>query len=229
MDKLDFCVRSLEDLTSAVIRCGVLPLFRNSIPGFSVEEHTDPSCWYTAGSGEWKVWDWKGPVIRETGCAYGKFFEKKAAFVSRELFSDLANYRRDGYDMDARYDDGLASRKDLELYELIAGNEPILSGTLKVLGDYRKGGNTGFDTSMNRLQSQCYVLISDFIYSLDRHGRRYGWGSAEYSTPERFMGSYFSDSVYSRSPSASGERLLEHMRQLFPGIGEKNLLKFIDS
>ena len=49
MDRLDFYVRTMADLTQAVERFGVLPLFRNSIPGFSVEEHTDPSCWYTAG------------------------------------------------------------------------------------------------------------------------------------------------------------------------------------
>ena len=122
MKGFDFTVRTMDDLAEAVETFGIVPLFRSSVPGFSVEEHTVPECWYTEGSGEWKVWDWKGPVIRQTGCAYGKFFEKKAVFVSASLFPDLANYRRDGYDFDARYDDGLASRKDLELFTLIDKN-----------------------------------------------------------------------------------------------------------
>ena len=229
MDKLDFYVRSMDDLTEAIERFGVIPFFRNSVPGFSIEEHVDPSCWYTEGVDSWKVWEWKGPVIRATGCAYGKFFEKKAAFVSREWFPDLANYRRDGYDFDARYDDGLASRKDLELYDLIAKNAPILSKTLKAMGDYRRGGRTGFDTSLNRLQRQCYVLTSDFVYALDRFGRPYGWGAAEYSTPESLMGESFTEQVYARTPSESRERLAEHLRQLLPWADEKAVQKLLDS
>ena len=229
MDKLDFYVQSMTDLTDAIERFGVIPFFRNSIRGFSVEEHTDPSCWYTAGGNQWKVWDWKGPVIRETGCAYGKLFEKKAAFVSREWFPDLANFRRNGYDFDALYEDGLASRKDMDLYALIDRNAPVLSGALKAMGDYRKGGRTGFDTSVNRLQRQCYVVISDFVYALDRYGRPYGWGSAEYSTPEKLMGREFTDRVYSCEPEESRRRLTEHLCRLLPWAEEKAVQKFLNS
>ena len=196
--KLDFTVRKKQDLLDAVESFGFVPLFRNSIPGFSIEEHTAPEVWFS--DEEDGVWEWKGPVIRETGCAYGKFFEKRAAFVSREWFSELANYRRDGYDFDARFDDGLASYQDRMLYELVDKNAPILSKDLKRIGNYRKGGRKGFDTCMNRLQEQCYVIISDFVYETDKHGRQYGWGVAEYSTPEKFMGSDFTESVYRRSP-----------------------------
>ncbi|MCD8123048.1 MAG: hypothetical protein LUE65_12595 [Clostridiales bacterium] len=57
----------------------------------------------------------------------------------------------------------------------------MLSKTLKRDGNYRKGGATGFDTSINRLQAQGYVIISNFIYLQDRHGKEYGWGVAEIS------------------------------------------------
>ncbi|MCD8220729.1 MAG: hypothetical protein LUD07_00795 [Clostridiales bacterium] len=46
----------------------------------------------------------------------------------------------------------------------------------------KKGSATGFDTSINRLQAQGYVIISNFVYLQDRHGKEYGWGVAEYST-----------------------------------------------
>ena len=74
----------MQDLAAAVERFGIVPLFENSIRGFSVEEHVDPRCWFSGT--EDGVWEWKGPVIRASGCAYGKLFEKKAAFVSREVF-----------------------------------------------------------------------------------------------------------------------------------------------
>ena len=229
MKGFDFTVRTMDDLAETVETFGIVPLFRSSVPGFSVEEHTVPECWYTEGSGEWKVWDWKGPVIRQTGCAYGKFFEKKAVFVSASLFPDLANYRRDGYDFDARYDDGLASRKDLELFSLIDKNAPVLSKTVKAMGGYGRGGRSGFETCITRLQRQCYVVVSDFVYSLDRYGRRYGWGASEYSTPEKLFGEDFTSRVYARSPEASGEIIRERLRRLLPEADEKTIQKLLDS
>ena len=166
-------------------------------------------------------------MIRQTRCAYGKFFEKKAAFVSLDWFCELANYRRDGYDFDARFDDGLASRREKDLFDVIDANAPVLSRTVKAIGNYRKGGRTGFETLITRLQEQCYVLTSDFVYSLDRHGRPYGWGTAQYSTPEKLFGAEFTDRVYVRSPAESLDRLLAHLGSLVPRADEKALQKMI--
>ena len=224
MKGFDFTVRSLRDLTDAVEEFGIVPLFKNAIPGFSVEEHVVPEAWFSDQEG---VWEWKGPVIRETGCAYGKLFERKAAFVSAELYRELANYRRDGYDFDARYEDGLAQRRDMELYDLVDKNAPVLSRTLKAMGNYRKGGRTGFDTSMNRIQEQCYVVISDFVYSRDRYGTAYGWGIAEYTTPEKLLGGSFSEHVYDHTPDESRGLILDRLQALLPGIDEAALKKFL--
>ena len=220
----NFTIRTQQDLADAVRTLGIVPLFTNSITGFSVEEHAAHEAWFTDEPG---IWEWKGPVIQETGCAYGKFFEKKAAFISREWFPDFANDRRDGYDFDARFDDGLASYQDKTLYELVADNEPILSKQLKRLGNYRKGGNKGFDTCMNRLQAQCYVTISDFVYATDAHGLPYGWGIAEYATPERFMGQDFQEHVYQRTPEESYQRIFEHLRQMLPDVSSEQIKRFL--
>ncbi len=224
-DGFNFTIRTREDLADLVREAGFVPLFRNSVPGFSVEEHAAPEVWFPDDRDG--VWEWKGPVIQETGCAYGKFFERKAAFVSSEWFRELANYRRDGYDFDARFDDGLASYGDKTLYELVERNAPVLSKQLKRLGGYGRDGRKGFDTSMYRLQEQCYVIIADFVYSMDRYGRRYGWGVASYSTPERFMGGDFSARVYEKSPEESRERIVEHLTRLLPGAGEAAVRKLL--
>lgn len=222
-----FTIKSKSDLKNAISEYGFLPFFSNSVEGFSIEENIAPECWYNSLDDVWQAWEWKGPVIRETGCAYGKFFEKKACYISAEWFCDFANYRRDGYDFDARYDDGLADYRDKVLYELIAHNAPVLSKKLKQIGNYKKGGNKGFDTSVTRLQAQGYVLISDFVYSRDKSGKTYGWGVAEYSTPEVFMGSDFSDRVYSCSPEESCEKIATHLGRLFPQLSADKIKKFI--
>ena len=224
MEGFDLCIRTKKDLVDAVGRFGFVPLFRNSIPGFSVEEHVAPEAWFSSDEG---VWEWKGQVIRESGCAYGKFFESKAAFVSREWFTELANYRRDGYDFDARYDEGLAPYRDMELFGLIDENAPILSRGLKNIGNYRKGGKKGFDGVIARLQAQFYVVISDFVYETDAHGNRYGWGVSEYSTPEKLFGADFTENVYAREPEESYRIVLGHLRKLLPWAEEAAIKRLL--
>ena len=228
----DFYVRSKQDLIDAVGEYGIVPYFSTSIPGFSLEEHCPPAILFN--DTDENTWEWKGPVIQATGCAYGKFFGKKAAYVRKDLFLDLANYRRDGYDFDARYDDGLARFEDKQLFDLIDQSAPVLSKVLRQSGGYaysgrwqKTEGKKGFDASVTRLQEQCYVIISNFVYTLDKNGNRRGWGVAEYSTPEKFMGTDFSDRVYQRSPEESHERLLEHLHGLLPGASEKDLKRFL--
>lgn len=222
----DFVIDSMDDLVDLIRDVGFVPFFSNEIEGFSIEEHINPALWYDAGD-TWEAWDWKGPVIRKTKCAYGKFLKGKAMYISAKWFPDFANYRRDGYDFDARYDDGLAPRGDLELFNLIDQNAPILSKPLKQLGDYRKGGRKGFDGAITRLQKQCYVLISDFGYATDKEGNQYGWGIAEYSTPEKFLGRRFTDKVYQRSPEESCERVMKQLRKILPGVAEEEIRRLL--
>ena len=151
-------LHSADDLIAAVEEYGFLPFFQNEIPGFSVEELCAPELWFADDADG--PWEWKGPAARSGKCLYGKIFNKRAGFVSRDWIPDFANFRRDGYDFDARWDDGLTSYKDKELYETIADEGTVLSKRLKELRNYRKGGNTGFETCITRLQMQSYVCIS---------------------------------------------------------------------
>lgn len=218
-------IKTIKDLENLVEEWGFLPFFRCRIKGFSVEELSDPKIWYEEG--DFSVWDWKGPVIQEIKCAYGKFFEKKAVFVSKEWFPDFANYRRDGYDYEGMIGDELVNYNDMKLYELITENEPVLSKSLKQIGNYRKGGNKGFDTVITRLQMQGFVLVNDFKYMTDRFGKEYGWGVAEYATPEWFFGEGFYGETYYKTPEESFEKIYEHIRDLFPDADEKDIKKLL--
>lgn len=227
MSGYDFSIHTKEDMIHVIETYGFLPFFAGTIPGFSLEEHVTRDLWYTSGGGSWKAWEWKGPVIQQCGCAYGKFLENKAVFISREWFLDFANYRRNGYDFDARYEDGLASYRDRELYELLDQNAPILSKGLKARGNYGKGGKSGFDTIITRLQAQCYVLIEDFVYETNQLGYSYGWGIAKYSTPEKFMKDDFTKNVYQRTPEESYSRIFQHLKRLFPDTNETLIRKIL--
>lgn len=222
-----FTIRSMGELMDLIEEMGFVPFFQNEVEGFSLEEHIAPERWYGGDESFWDAWEWKGPVIRQMKCAYGKFLRNKAMYVSSEWFPDFANYRRNGYDFDARYEDGLALFSDKELYELLDADAPVLSKTLKGAGHYGKNGRKGFDGGITRLQRQCYVVISDFRYASDQQGNRYGWGIAEYSTPEKFWGKTFTDQVYRRTPEESCEKLLRQFRKILPDASEAQLGKMI--
>ena len=218
-------LHSADDLIAAVEEYGFLPFFQNETPGFSVEELCSPELWFADDVDG--PWEWKGPAARSGKCLYGKLFNKKAGFVSREWIPDFANFRRDGYDFDARWDDGLASYKDKELYETIAGEGRMLSKRLKEALNYRKGGNTGFETCITRLQMQSYVCIADFVYMQDKYGRPYGWGVAEYATPEELFGYAFITSAYQRDPQESKECMMQHLSSILPGASAQQLTKIL--
>jgi hypothetical protein len=148
-------------------------------------------------------------------------------YISPKWFPDFANFRRDGYDFDARYDDGLASFYDKELYELLDANAPVMSKELKRIGDYGKNGKKGFDTMVTRLQKQCYVITSNFRYAMDKYGNEYGWGIAEYSTPEKFFGKKFSNAVYRRTPEESYMRVVKQLMKILPDSDEKQIKKVL--
>ncbi len=221
-------IRSANDMEALMREWGFLPFFKTDIPGFSIEEHTPPELWYDGDSGEWAPWDWKGPVARMKTGVYGKFFRKKAGFVSLEWLPDFANFRRDGYDFDARFDDGLAPYRDKELFDAVERHGSLQTGQLKKLCGYGgKDGKKGYDTAITRLQMQTYICVADFDYATDRHGAPYGWGIARYAKPETLLGYEAVTAAYSRAPEESLRRMLEHLRRLLPQATDKQIMKFL--
>ena len=125
----DIYIKNQKDLEEAVDALGFVPFFTNSVAGFSIKERIDPAAWFPdEGEG---IWEWKGPVIRNTGCAYGKFFEKKAVFISKEWFPDFANLRRGGLTFEEMYDFGLIPYTHKVLYDVLRQRAPVTSAELK--------------------------------------------------------------------------------------------------
>ena len=217
-------VHTSGELVSLVERIGFLPFFRCPIPGFSLAECTPPELWFTEKEGPW---EWKGQAARTKRVCYGKFFRGKAVYVSLEWLPDFLNYRRDGYDFDALWDDELVSAREKFLYDTVSEHGSILSGDLKKECNYRKDGNKGFDTLITRLQMRGYVAVEDFPYAKDKAGNAYGWGIARYATPEHIFGPDLVRSAYSRDPAESMARIVGHLGSILPDVGEKAILSLL--
>ncbi|MBO4421959.1 MAG: hypothetical protein J5879_00855 [Clostridia bacterium] len=207
------------ELEDAVQKTGFLPFFRNAVGGFSLEERCPRRLWFTSEPGPW---EWKGPVVRGRKCAYGKFFRGKAVYVSLQMLPHLCNYRRDGYDFDARCDDGLVFYRDREIYETIAEHGSISSKELRRIVP---GDDT--DKYLTRLQMQTYIVTEDFYYEKDKNGKEYGWGVARYATLEYVFGKDAVRSAYGVSPEESFKIMKETILAHFPGADPDKVAKLI--
>ena len=71
------------------------------------------------------------------------------------------------------------------------------------------------------------MITSNFAYMTDKNGQPYGWGVAEYSPPEKFMGAAFTDKVYQREPEESYQLILDHLKKILPQASMEQIKKIL--
>jgi hypothetical protein len=220
------CIHTVEEAIAYINEVGFLPLFKNEIPGFSLEEHTVPDYWWCEDP-EVDPWIWRERIARSGEVAYGKFFDKKAGFISGEWFPYFANYRRDGYDFDARWDDELAPARQKKIMDLFDDTTELYSFETKKNAGYGKGGEKNFEGMITALQMQTYLCMRDFRRRRNKKGEEYGWNIAVYAKPEHLWGYEHITGRYREKPEISREKIAAHMREIYPDATEKQIKKQI--
>ncbi len=210
------CIHTVEELMEYIDEIGFLPLFKNDIPGFSVEERTVADYWWS-GDVTHDPWEWREIIARSGRVAYGKFFDKKAGFISRKWFPYFVNFRRDGYDFDALWDDEKASLRQKKIMDLFTeeGTE-LYSFEVKKLAGFGKDGEKNFEGTITNLQMQMYLCMRDFRQKRNKAGESYGWPIAVYAKPEQLWGHEYAVSAYHEAPEASANRVREYMKEIYP-------------
>ena len=217
-------LHSAAELTEYIDKVGLLPLLR-IVPslGWSAEEVVDDNCQYVVlpdGGWEWPLWEWKGDIIRESGCAYGKFFLGKAAFISKEWWPDFCNYRRSTHPYPP---EGSIEEAIIETLKL--NGSMITRDLRKACGFTEPKMRSKFDGFITRLQMGGYIVTEDFVYPHDKHGKQYGWGWSLLTTPEDLFGREACHP--SRTPEESRKRLLEHFKEILPQASEALFNRFL--
>lgn len=204
-------------------KIGFLPLLDSGIDSFSAEDIVDEDCRYVTfpeGGWDWPLWKWKGEIVTEMSCMYGKFFNKKAGFISQEWWPDFCNYRRSKY---PRPDDESIEGTILDTIQTTGS---IITKELRTAcGFTGKGMRSKFDGYLTRLEMASYIVTEDFVYPRDKHNREYGWGWSLLNTPEALYGKDVCKC--SRSPEESYQRILDHLRRILPEATDKQLNKMI--
>lgn len=210
-------------LIECIQQVGFLPLLDSGIVGYSAEEMVAEDCRYVTfpdGGWDWPLWKWKGPIVTESNCMYGKFFNKKAGFVSREWWADLCNYRRSQHPAPEP-----GTIEDAILATLNEHGSLITRQLRTLCGFTGPKMRSRFDAIITRLQMGCYIVTEDFVYPRDRHNHEYGWGWSLLTTPEQLYGSEACQCP--RSPEDSLQRMLTHLRTILPQAEEKALKRIL--
>lgn len=212
-------IHSCPELIDYINEIGFLPLLPIGITEWSADEVVDEDCQYKSlpeGGWEWPIWEWKGSILQESGCAYGKFFKGKAAFISREWWPDFCNYRRNIYPYP---EEGSIEEAILDVLR-IEGS--LITRDLRHLcGFTGPKMRSRFDAYITKLEMGGYIVTEDFVYPRDRHGREYGWGWSLLTTPESLFGKERCRTE--RTPQESYERILQHFKKILPDTAEKSI------
>lgn len=216
-------INSAEELAELVESFGFIPFLKSPAEEFTLEPYVPRNRWFSDGIDG--PWEWKGKYIGRY--AYGKLFAGFAGFVSREYWPLFIAYRRDGYDFEGYYEDGRAAYKAKLIVDTLVKNGPMISTDLKRACGFARGGETGFDAEIARLQMTTFVTTAGFEYALGKSGRPYGWGLARYGLTEQVFGEDFVRSAEGIPPARAKERIFARARELCPGAAEKALMKLI--
>ena len=179
MDK----IHTAEDLIAAVNEYGVLPFWTDE--GFSA--------WQMSGVNFNAFWTLREQAINTNEFVYGKFVNKKATFVSKEVFPYLAALRRDGYDFDSLTDEGKAPRREVEIMNAV-GDKPTPSYTLGKSLQMK-----GFDGAVTSLQNKTYLCLNF---------KKSAMGTALLCRPEDVFGYDYVRGKYSLTPRENAVELL---------------------
>lgn len=222
-------LQTVEAAADWIREIGFMPLFSNELSGFSVEERTFAGDWWSDDLSR-DPWAWRQILSRMPDILYGKFFGRRAGFISAEWFPAFANWRRNGYDFDTLIDEGIAPHREQKLMQPfltdgMPNDTALLSCVLKQQAGFGKGGEKNFEGVLTDLQMKSYLIIGDFQQRLNKRGETYGWHIALMETPEAKLGYDTVASAYSESPQVSRQRIYTQIRRYYPEATDSQLRK----
>ena len=216
-------IHSCEQMMELIGQLGFLPLLVSGIPGYSAEEMADADCRYVVypdGGWDWPLWKWKGIIINESDCVYGKFFNGKAGFISRFWWPHFCNYRRSLYPMPEN------GSIEAIIYQTLCEQDSIINRDLRAAcGFSGPKMRSKFDGYVTRLQMATRVVTEDFVYPRDKHNNEYGWGWSLLTTPERLYGKQ--SCTADCSPEDSLALMTRHLHSILPHATATQLTKLL--
>ena len=214
-------IQSWDELIEWIDEIGFLPLFKNEVDGFSVEENTADLYWWSGdGAGPLGVAVPHGPQ-RQGGL--WKVLRQEGRLHLQSLVSPLRQLAAGRVRLRQPLGRRAGSHAPEADHGLLSGQEEWFSFALKQRAGFGKGGEKNFEGTVTDLQMGGYLLIRDFRQRINKRGAPYGWPLSIYTTPEALWGYDHISSAYSVDPAESKTMIYEQVRKNFPDAALEEL------
>jgi len=158
--------------------------------------------------------------VTEMPCFYGKFFNKKAGFISKAWWADFCNYRR------GRFPCPSTDTIEGAILDTLRASGSLITRQLRATCGFNgKGMRSKFDGYITRLEMATYIVTEDFVYPRDKHNREYGWGWSLLNTPEALYGK--EACTKDCSPEESFQIIHGQFKKILPWATEKQIQRLI--
>lgn len=111
--------------------------------------------------------------------------------------------------------------------EILWKNDEVLSTELKKMAGFGKGGLKNYPGIITGLQMQLYLVITDFQRRKNKKGAEYGMSVSVMFPPETIWGYDLVTCAYSVEPAESWQRIIDHVKRLYPECQESNIVGLI--
>ncbi len=216
---------TITELCSLIEEIGFIPLFRCTIPGYSVEELTQDQAWWSDDP-EHDPWAWRSRIATDGTIAYAKFFNGKAGFISRRWYPLFAAYRRSGMTFQQHRDAGRMSHSASLIMEFLDSGDSCSTSELKGRASISKHKQAGFERAITQLQMRTYITVRGFECKRSAAGKTYGWPVGIYSLSECLFQQEIDKSAAFEPAKAKG--IIEsHLLELIPAATSAQVANLI--
>ena len=225
-------VKNFADFCEELLRCGFSLGGGNAKGIYAIIDYDwqapvaegNPIVWHT-GDPETDPWQWRIRVLEERDdIAYAKLFFGTSGYITEEWYPYFLAVRRNGYDFEDTYENGLISDMEKRVYNAIRDNRRIPAHELKSLCCFSKEENSRYEKAVTSLQMKMFITICGRARKLNSQGIEYGWDSAVFCTCEEFWGDDISSDI---SEKEAAEKIREQILKLNPNAEERKIRKFI--
>ena len=210
MKKIGFCMSSSDDRIFNL----------QNYYGAHIKVHT--------GNSETDPWIWRIGSIKEVDFfVYGKFFFRKAGWITKDWLPQFLSVRRNGKTFDEMYQDGMISKMEKNIYDCIRKMKKISVHDLKEILELNKSEQSQFNTALTNLQMKLFITLYDETKKVSISGEPYGWPVTVFSTFEEKVGEQIVYESYKIPVEEAFQNIYKHIKELNPYVIERYARKFI--
>ena len=217
-------INTFSDFCSILRNIGFAVSASNDEGIFNLNRYYSEKIRHHTGDSETDPWEWRIRSVTECDdIAYAKVFNSKGGWITKEWYPYFYAIRRNGYDLDEMYSDGLISGMERDVYNVICESGEIAMHDIKRILNISRESNSKYETTLVKLQMKMFITICGETHKISKIGKPKGWGINVFTPVENF----FSDiKIIDRETAI--EKITERILEINPLASDKNIKRFLN-